>query len=152
MWHTVFITIHALAGTVAFAAGCVALRRGALFGTYLASMAAMLGFLVLAIATEWSILPAPTRIVFGALTALAVVMLSRAELARRCRPHAARDPRYFNHVGFTLVGLLDAFVVVAVLNAGAPGWLVVAVALGIAAAGHLVLRDVQRRTAVPVGA
>lgn len=70
----------------------------------------------------------------------------RAAQARRIRPTAGQGPppdRYLDHVGFTLVALFDAFIVVAVLNLGAPGWLVATAGVGIAVAGHFVLRAVR---------
>ncbi|MPZ64874.1 MAG: hypothetical protein GEU83_04960 [Pseudonocardiaceae bacterium] len=147
MWHTVFITVHAVAGGVAFVAGCVALPRGALFGTYLWSMAVMALFLALAVATEWGVIPMPLSLVFAALTVLAGYMVWRAAQARRIRPTARTGPstRYVAHIGFTLVALFDAFAVITVLNAGAPGWLVAAAGVLIAVAGHFVLRAARSR-------
>lgn len=148
MVHTVFIAIHASAGVIAFAAGCVALARGRLFGTYLWSLVAMAVFLVLAVVSEWSLLGSTTRAVFAAFVVLAGFMVWRALRARRLRPApSAEGPSvaYFEHVGFTLVALFDAFVVVSVLNAGAPGWLVAAVGVAIAIAGHFVLVAVRSR-------
>ena len=156
MWHTIFINVHAVTGTLALLAGSVALRRGALFGTYLWSLVAMEVFLVLAIAVEWAKLPAATRVLFAAFAFLGVVMLWRAARARPIRPSRTVPPsaRYIGHVGFTLVALFDAFVVILVLNAGAPGWLVAAAGVLIAVAGHFVLREAKARlaptTAVPV--
>ena len=48
-------------------------------------------------------------------------------------------------MGFTLVALFDAFVVILVLDLGAPGWLVAAAGVLIAVAGHLALRAVRER-------
>lgn len=162
MWHTIFITVHAVAGGVAFVAGCVALPRGALLGTYLWSMAVMTLFLALAVATEWGVVALPLSLVFAALTVLAGYMVWRAAQARRIRPTEATGPaaRYVEHIGFTLVALVDAFAVIAVLNAGAPGWLVAAAGVLIAVAGHFVLRATRSRlvptraagTARPAGA
>lgn len=149
MWHTIFITVHAVTGTLALLAGSVALRRGSLFGTYLWSLAGMEVFLVLAIAVEWAELPAGTRVLFTALTFLGVVMLWCAARARPIRPArtAPPSPRYVQYVGFTLVALFDAFIVILVLNAGAPGWLVAAVGVLVAVAGHFVLREAKARLA-----
>lgn len=43
MWHTIFIAGHAVTGGIALLAGCVAIGRRALFGTYLWSLIAMEG-------------------------------------------------------------------------------------------------------------
>lgn len=59
------------------------------------------------------------HLVTAALGLLAVVMAWRADLARRT---PATDPRRFiGHVGFTTVGLIDAFVVDTIFNRGALG-------------------------------
>lgn len=128
MWHTVFITSHALAGTVAFVAGWVAIRRGSVFAIYLWSMVGMLLFLVLAMATQWSEFETPTLVLFSALVALGGLMVLRAAQSRPLVPSGSAGPsgRYFDQIGSNLLGLFDAFLVVTVLNAGAPGWIVAA--------------------------
>lgn len=146
--HTILIGLHALAGTVALAAGAAALRGGRLFPTYLAAMLAMLGFLVLAVAVEWGELAPQARVLFSALLLLGAVMCRRSWLARRLLPVAPAPPTapyVRRHVGFTLVGLLDAFVVISVLNAGGPGWSVFAAGAAVALAGHVVLGTVEQR-------
>lgn len=81
MWHTVLISLHAAAGVVAFAAGLRALPHGRLLGTFRWSMVAMAVFLVAAIATELAVTPPGALAVFGALVALAGVMVWRSESA-----------------------------------------------------------------------
>jgi hypothetical protein len=146
MLHTVLITLHAVAGVVAFVAGCVALRNGTLFATYLWSLVATILLVALAVAEEWGSLDGAARVLFVAFVALGGLMVWRAARARRTRPAPGQGPpsdRYLDHVGFTLVALFDAFLVVAVLNLGAPGWLVATTGVGIAVAGHFVLRAVK---------
>lgn len=169
LWHTVFIVLHAALGVVAFVAGCLALRRSRAFGTYWWSLVGMAVFLMLAVAVEWRVLDPATRVVFGALVALAGVMLWRAQAARRLQAGGAQRSRgrrsglpsghspvvlgwspgttgrYFDHVGFTLISLFDAFAVVTVLNAGAPGWLIAATGVVVGVAGHVVLVSVRRQ-------
>lgn len=147
MLHTVLIGLHAAAGTVALLAGCVAIARGTLFGAYLWSLLGMEIFLVAAVAAEWSTLDPGTQVLFVAFAGLGLFMLWRADQARRMRPSGSARPssRYVEHVGFTLVALFDAFVVIAVLNAGAPVWAVVASGVVIAVIGHYVLRAAKRR-------
>ena len=89
MWHTVLIAAHAAAGTLAFVAGCLALRRGTLFGTYFWSLVAMVVFLALAVTAEWSLLDATTPLVFAGFVALGGFMLWRAACARSIRPASA---------------------------------------------------------------
>lgn len=154
MWHTVFIALHAAAGAIALLAGCASITRRALFGTYLWSLAAMEVFLLAAIAAEWTVLDTGSRVLFAAFAGLGLFMMWRAEQARRMRP--GRSPRpsaqYVAHVGFTLVALFDAFIVIAVLNIGAPVWLVIAAGVLVAVAGHFMLRTVRDRIASPPSA
>lgn len=157
MWHTLFIVIHAVTATVALLAGCVviarpALGRGALFGTYWWSLVAMQVFLVLAIAVEWAILDTVTRVIFTALAVLGLVMLWSADQGRRIRPtdtSVRPSARYVDRLGFTLISLFDAFIVVFVLNSGAPVWAVVAAGVLIAVVGHFVLVAVRARVIAP---
>lgn len=84
---------------------------------------------------------------------LGLVLLWRADQGRRIRPSGSAGPSasYVAHVGFTLVALFDAFIVILVLNAGAPGWLVAAAGVLIAVAGHFVLGAVRERLAGSTG-
>lgn len=150
MWHMILISAHAVAATAALIAGLVALPRARLFGVYLWCLVAMEVFLVAAIAVEWSVNVGTTRVIFSALAALGAVVVWRGLRARRVRTRDDAGPtaRYFESVGFTLVALVDAFLVIAVLNAGAPGWAVAATGALVAAIGHVVLR-VGRRRLVP---
>lgn len=128
-------------------AGYVAIGRRTLFGTYLWSLVAMEVFLVLAIAAEWAVNDVVSRVLFVAFAVLGLFMLWRADQARRIRPSGSAGPSasYVGHVGFTLVALFDAFIVILVLNLGAPGGLVAAAGVLIAVAGHFVLRAVRER-------
>lgn len=143
--HALLIALHAGTGVIAMLAGGIALYRGRFFDVYLASLVATTLFLALAVAEEWTALDTGARVLFTAFTLLAVVMVVRAVLARRLLP--VRSPAYLEHVGFTLVALLDAFVVIAVLNAGAPIWLVVASGVLIAVGGHFALQATKRALA-----
>jgi len=147
MWHTALISVHALAGATALLAGCAALARRVLYRTYLASLATMELFLVLTIAAGWADLGTTARILFTAFAGLGVFMLWRADQALRTRPAESAQPSeaHVEHLGFTLVALTDAFLVILVLDAGAPTWAVVATGLVVAAAGHFVLGAVRER-------
>lgn len=148
MWHDIVITAHAVTGGVALLAGCVTLVRRGWFRTYLFSLAGMEAFLLIAIGLDWGAIGSGTRVVFIALAALGAGMLAKAELARRCRPTTGPpSSRHVQHVGFTLVGLVDAFIVVLVLNAGAAAWLVTASGVAIAVAGHFGIRSAELRLA-----
>jgi hypothetical protein len=147
MGHTIFITVHAVAAGIALLAGGVAIAGRSLFRTYLWSLVAMEVFLVLAIAEEWGVIDVATRVLFAAFAALGLYMVWRADQARRIQPSGSAGPSasYVAHVGFTLVALFDAFIVILVLDLGAPGWLVAAAGVLIAVAGHFALRALRER-------
>lgn len=146
MVHAVLIALHAASGVIAFCAGAFTIRDGRFFVVYLSSLVATTLFLAAAVAVSWTSTDATARVLFVAFTALALVMVARAVLARRGRPNT-HD--YVEHIGFTLVALFDAFVVITVLNTGAPIWLVVASGVAIAVAGHFVLRLAHRELVPP---
>src|SRR3954470_11312568 len=129
VWHTIVIALHAITGGVALLAGCVTIGRRELFGTYLWSLVAMEVFLVVAIAAEWSTIGSSARVLFTAFALLGLFMVWRADRARRIRPDGSARPSavYVDHVGFTLVALTDAFIVILVLDLVGPVWLVVTV-------------------------
>lgn len=145
MWHTIFITVHAVTAGIAMLAGCVAIGHRALFGTYLWSLVAMEVFLVLAVIEEWTVIDVAAQVVFVGFAVLGLFMLWRADQARRIRPTESRGPSasYIAHMGFTLVALFDAFIVILVLNLGAPVWLVAAVGVLLAVVGHFMIHLVR---------
>lgn len=151
--HSLLIVVHAAAGTAAFGAGFAALRRPAWFGFYFGSMVVMAGSVAAAVVVGWDTRPPGARAIFSGLLGLAAVMVWRADLARRLL--AAGDfpsEAAVGHVGFTLIGLADAFVVVTVANAGAPGAVVLAVAVGVAVVGHVLLGRGRQRVAATAAA
>lgn len=152
MLHTVFITVHALAATLAFVAGVLAVPAGRFLTIYRAALVVMTAALVPALLVSWNTIDAVARTVFTGLLVLAAGMIVRAELAGRMSPVRTGGPvaAYLEHVGFTLIALADGFVVVAAIRAGAPGWLTGAVAVGVVAVGHVALGIAKRRLAVPV--
>lgn len=141
MWHTIFIALHATTATIALVAGLLALPAGRFFAVYRWALAGMAVFLVAALVVGWSGNEVVTNVIFAALLILAAVMLYRARLAGRLLPASTGGPTatYVNHVGFTLVSLTAAFVVVAVLRAGAPDWLLAVSAVAVGAVGHVAL-------------
>lgn len=146
MWHAILIALHATGGSVALVAGVAALRRGTLYAVHLWSLVATILFLALAVGAEWSTLDGVGRVLFVALSALGVFMIARAVLAWPDRPvGTSPSARYVWHLGFNIVALFDAFTVIAVLDLGAPIWLVVTAAVAVAVAGHFARHAVSRR-------
>jgi hypothetical protein len=151
--HLILIGLHAAAGVIAFIAGFVAIRGRGLFPVHLWSLVATIVLLALAVASDWSQLDSAAAVLFVAFMVLGVFMIGRAVLAGRIRPAPGGAPslRYVRHVGFNLVALFDAFMVILVLDLGAPIWLVVASGVAFAIVGHYVLEAAERRL-VPASA
>lgn len=152
MTHTVLITLHALSGATCFGFGLLALRRGQTrrrqtLAVYFAALLAMVGFVGVAVALTWSGLGTATRLIYAVLGGLAAVMVGRAVAAWR----GAQQPSvaFVGHVGFTLVSLFEAFVIVSALDLGAPTWLVVVGAVLGAVTGHLLIRRRQHDMGEP---
>ena len=157
--HTAIIILHAAAGVAAFVAGCLALfppeaeqRARQLFGVYLVSLVLMIVFLVAALATHWQELTTEEQVIFGGLFLLGLYMGWRALLARGLleRRSGQWQLPYMNHIGFTLIALWDGFVVVLAIDLGAPGWLVVVLAVLGVVVGSRALHRAEAR-AQPTG-
>ena len=148
--NTVFVSLHALAATLAFAAGLAALPAGRFVRLHLAGVVVMAAALVPAVLVDWTATPAGARIAFSVLSVLALVMVARGVLAVRGRPQVTGGPTvgYLGHVGFALIALADGFAVVSSIRAGLPGYAVAALALGVVAVGHVALGVLQRRLVV----
>ncbi len=146
MDDTVFIAVHAAAATLAFGAGLVAVPAGRLLRVYRSAFVVAVAALVPAVLVDWQATDPVLRAVFGGLVVLGLVMVVRASLAVRGRPSQTGGPTsaYLDHLGFTLISLADAFAVVAMFRSGAPGWLVAAVAVGVAVTGHVALQATTR--------
>jgi uncharacterized membrane protein len=105
--------------------------RRKLFNLFLGSLALMLVAVLLAIAADWPQLDVARRVVFSALGVFGLYMAWRAVQARetlRAQPEGWQL-KYIDHVGFNLISLFAGFVIVAAIDLGLPGWLVVAIAL-----------------------
>ena len=141
MWHGVLIGLHAGTGVLALLAGLGAHRGPRWFAVYLWSLVATMVFLAAAVVEEWATLDVAARVLFTAFVGLGVVMVRLAVQARGL----GLTPRHVDLVGFTLVALFDAFMVITVLGAGAT----TAVAAGVVVAitGHVALRTTKTRLA-----
>jgi hypothetical protein len=149
--HNAFIALHATAGVICFAAGVLCLGLSSPIrwrvSAYLGSLAALLVFLVAAVAVTWSGLDLGTRLIYSGLFVLGLFMLWRALRARTRLTHRAAGwrPRYLDDVGFTLISLFDGFVIVLAIDLKAPGWLVAVIAVAGVAAGVLAMNRLKRR-------
>lgn len=147
--HDAMIVLHAAAGVVGFAAALFVLglesARSPWLAVYVGGIVGMTGFVAAAVAAGWSGYDTGTRIMFGALLGLAGFMCWRAYRAvvelRTKRP--GWRTRYLNHIGFTLISLFDGFVIVAAIDLGAPGWLVVLLAVAGVGVGIALMNRVK---------
>jgi len=151
MWHSALVTLHAAGGALAFVAGCLALRRPSYLDAYFWSLVACIASAVAVVAVDWSGLEAAARASFAPLSALGELMVWRAAQARRMAAASRThwSARELDHLGFTLVALLDAFMVIGALDLGAPGWLLGVVAIAVAAIGHIWLTSLKRKLVPP---
>ena len=146
-----FIGLHAVTAGVALITGAYVRRRPRWFATYYWSLVLMVAFLVAGIVADVGARPPGVLVIDAVLVALATFMVWRAEQARRLADRRSR--RFAEHTGFTLVGLIDAFVVVTLFNLEMPGWLVAVIGVGIAGVGHVVIgHRSPARSSPPIGA
>jgi hypothetical protein len=150
--HNVFIGTHAGLGVVAFIAGIIAMPRGKLINVFLWTVVGTIAFLVAALGVEWDTLDTTEQVLFAALTVLGIYMVIRAVQAVKVRPArtGGPTPAYIDHVGFNLIALFDAFVVIVVLDLGGPIWLMAAVAFVVALVGHFAVRAMKYRLAAQI--
>lgn len=147
MLHTALITVHASAGVIALVAGSISIRRRGFLPVYFWSLVVCMVSLATAVAYDWNSLTVALRAVFAALAGLGVFVIWQGAQARRLAPAEPSRPsgRYLDHLGFTLVALFDAFLVITVLDLGTPLWAVVATAIAIAIAGNRAVAAVKVR-------
>jgi hypothetical protein len=141
MIHNLLIIGHALAGIISFSAGVLSLplttTRSWRFQTYLASLVAMVAFMIVAVAWDWVDLDASATVIYLGLVGLGLFMVMRAVGAAVRLRHRDRNwrSRYIDGIGFTLISLFEGFVIVAAIDLGAPLWLVLLVAAAGVAVG-----------------
>jgi hypothetical protein len=137
--HGLLISLHAAAGTAAFAFGAVAIWRPRPLPIYLLALIACILLLAYVIAIDWGGLGSGTRALYLAL-ALALLGAYTIWCGLRAlvlqRRGMAKTGAYLDSLGFTLVALLDAFAVILVLRLGAPTWATVITGLAVAAVGN----------------
>lgn len=154
MIHTLLITAHTLAATLAFVAGCLVLRppasaRSVRFSVYAIALGVLVAAMLVVVAFDWVDLQVGQRITFALLSALGVYTGWRGfqawrELRRRGE---GWRQRYVGHLGFTLISLFDAFTIVASVDFGAPVLVVIAVGVAGVVVGSLVIGRAKSRLA-----
>ncbi len=141
--HTIAIVAHATSAIAAFIIGVVlifqrnTLRQLQLARAFLVLLILMEVFLVIAILSHVTSLPAITQLIFGGLVILGVYMIWRAvqALTVLTKQNQADQLKVIDHVGFVLISLFDGFAIVSALDLQAPGWLVAVIAVGAVGVG-----------------
>lgn len=151
MIHTFLIVGHAVCGTAALLIGCFVLRpprpSSTLFRVYAVALAGLIVLMLTVVCYDWMSLSVGQQITFSLLCLLGLYTGWRGyrahdQLSRRT---TGWQPRYVDHVGFTVISLFDGFTIVAAIDLGAPlpGVIVVGV-LGVAT-GILAINAVKAR-------
>ena len=150
--RTLFLFFHVAGGVLGLAVGLFAFRpdrlqfRIWLRRLYTAALVDLAIFLAAIVAVDWSSLAATPRIAFSVLIGLAALILLRLLFAFRL---AAQQPvgwqiPYVNHIYFTYISLWEGFFIVGLIDLGAPGWVVGAVATGVLIVGGTLLNRYKR--------
>jgi hypothetical protein len=107
----------------------------------------MVVLLIGAMLVYWNEYSSTEHIVFPILLGLGMFMLYRAQNAGRLLRSQQDDWTlgYIEHIGFTLISLFEGFIIVTVLNAGGPGWLVALLAILGVLVGRWVIGFAQRK-------
>jgi hypothetical protein len=152
MVHTTLIGAHGASGLAALAVGSLALHQPCqggqtAFRVYLGALWLMVLCLLLVVALDWSTLAGLSRLLFGALLALALYMAWRGRRAGQVlqRREAGRRGGYVEDIGFTLIALFDGFVIIGALDLGVPLWLVVAIGVLGVVVGRSAISRTKRR-------
>jgi uncharacterized membrane protein YuzA (DUF378 family) len=152
--RTVFLSLHVAGGVLGLLVGLFAFQppetrqfRRALRRLYGAAIGILAIFLVATLAVDWSSLVATQRIIFAVLVGLAGVIVIRVFLAFQLarRQPAGWEIPYVNHIFFSYISLWEGFFIVGLIDLGAPGWLVGAVAVGVLILGSILVSNYKRR-------
>lgn len=128
--RVVILVVHAAAGVVALAAGCVALMGRGGAWTHLVAVVVMTGTLVPSLYLGWSGFAAATRVVFLGLLVLSIVMCVIAVSVVRGAEHPRRlSPELADRLGFNVISLVVAGTIVPIINVSGNAVVVAVVAL-----------------------
>ena len=136
------IAVHTVAALLALTAAVACWRTGRFPRSTSWACAVMTVALVPALALDWPDLAVPARAVFSALLLLAGVMTVRAARVGRTPGALRRD---LDDLGFVVIALVDAFVVITALRLGAPPWALVLVGVGVGVGGSVSLGRLRAR-------
>lgn len=151
--RTIFLSLHIAGGLAGLLIGAFAIRpplgeaRLWLRRAYAAALVALFVFLSATVAVDWSRLQTTQQFIYVALIALAAFMVTRVFLTFRVaqRQGSGWESRYMNHVYFTYISPWEGLFIVGLIDLGAPGWLVAAVAIGVLVLGAVPFSNYSRR-------
>lgn len=130
----ILVTLHALSAAGCFITGFMLLsprrakRHPVIIKLFIASLIGMIIFMVGATISHWQEITPTERIVFSGLPLLGIFMLYRGiKAAKKLRNHT--PVKYIDDIGFSLISLLNGFVIVALIDLNASPVLVVGAAL-----------------------
>lgn len=148
LWF-LFIFVHAVLAVTAFITEIIMIspwagrHRTRLSRVFIAATLAMTVMVIAATISHWSELQSSQRIAFSLLPFLGAYMVFRTWRARQLLRERRLD-EFVDAVGFVLISYFDGFMIVTMLDIGAPPW---AVVLGAVAAVYIGTRyvAVQKR-------
>ncbi|RYE12307.1 MAG: hypothetical protein EOP45_23070, partial [Sphingobacteriaceae bacterium] len=125
--HEVLVLLHTIIAALSFIAGSlvVVLRRTSwLFQLYLWAMVAAAATLLLLVIWDWQVFILATQIVYVVISLLAFYSIYRGFLAQQKQSHRYTGWRleFMDDVGFTLIYLFDAFVIIGAIDLTMPAW------------------------------
>jgi len=158
--HTLFVTVHAVAATLALAGGILAVHTGRGFALHQVGVVVMTASLGPSLILGWAGFSPPSRAIFLGLAALALFMVVQCGRAGRVRVreiariealHSGSrppvGPEFVGVLGFNLISLTVAGTIVPVLRVGG-GTLGVLVAVAVTVAlAHLLVERRRSRVA-----
>ena len=152
------LAVHASAAVLAWVAGLVVLRTGAGLAAHGVGVVLMTAALVPSMTLGWDSFPVLAKVMFSGLAVLAVVMVGQVVRAGRIRQREESigqvwtvrgrpiGPDFVRVVGFNVISLSVAGLIVPVLRVGGGALGVIAVVVAIVPVAHLLVE--RRRSAV----
>lgn len=158
LFRTTALALHAGAALLAWVAGLAVLRTGAGLAAHAAGVVLMAAALGPSLFLGWGSFPSVAKVMFSGLAGLAVVMVIQVIRARRLRdreqaegqvwmlPGGPIGPGFVRIVGFNVISLSVAGVIVPILRLGGGALGILVAAALIVPVAHVLVE--RRRSAV----
>jgi hypothetical protein len=144
------IVLHAVSAIICFAAVIALLspprvkRYPVLIKIFLISLIGMIIFMVFATISHWNDLSVAERIVFSGLPILGLYMLYRGLLAMK-KIKGDMPVEYIDDIGFALISLFNGFIIVGLIDLGAPPFLTPVVGVAGTVLGSKYIKSIKLR-------